>query len=302
MTTRLFFQTATVEPGVLAEYDRISSGLPPGWTARLLLDQSGGLGVAPRRSDEVVLFDGREFAEWGFATFGPSLIPGHNHFALLRAFPSEPAHDWYWCIDYDVRFTGDWRRFFDACSALTADFLTCHVRTYADEPDWSHWQPLSHPVQSVPLAARLRSFNVVVRFSRRALGALHDLHAAGWAGHHEVLIPTLLRAQGFDIADIGGDGPFVPEGFRNRFYTSFSTLNGALEWLGTVRYRPPRAEAGRRRGALYHPVKPAGSFPPTPRLDQARQAIWELGRHLKWRMRRGAWGRITRPGPSEVRS
>ena len=287
MTTRVFFQTATVVPEVLAEYERIRGGLPPGWTARLLLDQSGAPGVPARRADDVVLFDGRQFGEWGFATFGPSLIPGHHHFALLRAFSREPTHDWYWCIEYDVRFTGSWRRFFDACSTLTADLLTCHVRGYADEPYWHFWQSLGHPEQSVLLANRLRSFNVVMRLSRKALACLYDLHASGWAGHNEVAIPTLLHARGFDIADIGGDGPFVPKGFRNRFYTSFSTLDGSLRSLGTVRFRPPRAEAGGRREALYHPVKPAGSFRPMRGLDHARQAVWELGRHLKWRMRRG---------------
>jgi hypothetical protein len=283
-STRVFFQTTSVEPGVLAEYDRIRNGLPPG-SARLLVDQSM-VPEAPReRSDEIVRFDGRDFADWGFATSSPTLVPGHNHFALLRAFASDPTHDWYWYVEYDVRFTGDWRRFFEACSGLDADLLTCHVRRYVDEPKWTHW-PLSHPVHSVPLASRLRSFNVVVRFSRRALSALHDLHKAGWAGHHEVLVPTLLRAEGLEIADLGGDGPFVPAGFRNRFYTSFSTLDGGLEWLGTVRYRPSRARPGRRRGALYHPVKPAGRFRPRTRQEQVRESLWELARHVKWRLRR----------------
>jgi hypothetical protein len=58
------------------------------------------------------------------------------------------------------------------------------------------------------------------------------------------------------MADIGGNGPFVPPGFRNRFYTSVSDPLGSLWGLGTFRFRPalrfPRIMAGR----LYHPVKP----------------------------------------------
>lgn len=288
-TTCVFFQTATVAPEVLAEFQRLSRDLPPGWTTRLLLDRSGLAGTSALPHENVVSFDGRRFAEWGLATFGPSLLPGHNHFALLRAFSSEPVHDWYWCIEYDVRFTGSWRRLFDGCAALGADFLTCHLRRYADEPHWYFWHTLGHPEDSVPLAARLRSFNVVMRFSRRALASLHDWHASGWAGHHEVLVPTLLHSRGFEVADFGGDGPFVPPGFRNRYYTSYSTSNGALWALGTVRFRPPRLDAGRRRETLYHPVKPGEAFQPAPRLDKARETIRELGRHLKWRLRRGRW-------------
>jgi hypothetical protein len=280
----VYFQTATMRPEVLGEYERLRADLETGFSASLLLDRSACVGPLPARPD-LVDFDGTEFARWGFATFGPSLLPGHNHFALLRAYLAEPEHDWYWWVEYDVRYTGSWRRLFSACAPLGADFLGCHLRREVDEPCWHFWNSLRHPKLATP-PERLRSLNVAARFSRRALALLCEAHAGGWAGHHEVLVPTLLHAAGLELADLGGDGPFVPRGFRNRFYTSYSTWDGSLHVLGTVRYRPARPAAGLRRNKLYHPVKPDGTFSVAARRDLLRDGVRELGRHLKWRWRR----------------
>ena len=282
----VYLMTRTASPEVLAEYQRLAEDLPAGWAARILFDLSSPSPPPPPREAPggIVLFDSRRFAEWGFATCGSTFIPGHALFPLMRASRDEPGFADYWLVEHDVRFTGPWRLFFDACSSIDADLLTGHVREHADEPYWPHWR-MAHPVESMPLERRVRALHTVARLSARALDHLRAAQAGGWSGHHEVLVPTLLRAAGLRIADYGGDGPFVPAGFRNRFYTSYSTLGGELRAIGTVRYRPARSHAGRRKNTLYHPVKSAAEralAPAGPRTS----AAWELVRHLNWRLRR----------------
>jgi hypothetical protein len=283
--TAVFFMSATASPDVLAEYARLAEGLPPGWSARLLFDEAASTPPADPIPGTLLRFDSRRFAEWGFATYGKTLVPGHTLFPLLRAARDEPALAHAWFVEHDVRFTGSWRLFFDAFSTVDADLLTTHVRRHAEEPYWELFPTLAHPTLSVPMERRLRSFNVVARFSRRAVEELCRSYEAGWSGHHEVLVPTLLAEAGLSIVDLGGDGSFVPAGFRNRFYTSCSTYDGCLRGIGTVRFRPARRRPGPRRNFLYHPVKvgPVAKAPvPEGRMDTARQVV----RHAHWRLRR----------------
>jgi hypothetical protein len=57
------------------------------------------------------------------------------------------------------------------------------------------------------------------------------------------------------VEDIGGHGPFVPEGRHNQFYTS-KRINSPGINGGTMRYRPPLWKTGPEPNMLYHPVKP----------------------------------------------
>ncbi len=102
----------------------------------------------------------------------------------------------------------------------------------------------------------------------------------GWTGFMEGLIPTLFHTAGLRIGDIVGDGPFVPEGFRNRFYTSVTDPAGSLKNLGTMRYRPPIRFPRIMPGRLYHPVKPdSNTFDAG--VNQPRLACAALGHALR---------------------
>jgi hypothetical protein len=186
---------------------------------------------------------------------GPSFFPGHVGFPLLQFFRDNADFDYYWVIEYDVRFSGNWRFFFEFFKDRRHDFLTCHIRNYVDEPDWPWWS-LDHPRKSIPLSERLRSFNPIYRLSKAALSFLHESLSDRWCGHNEVVWPTLLQHNGFKIMDIGGKGRFVPPRMEENFYTeSESSSNGALKH-GTMRYRPSFWKVGQEKNKLYHPVKP----------------------------------------------
>ena len=94
----------------------------------------------------------------------------------------------------------------------------------------------------------------IYRISRRAAQAIDHAYQSGWSGHCEVTWPTIINRAGFSIEDFGGDGEFVREPNRNRFYTN--TLLDPNLAPGSLVLRPARAFTGLKKEKLWHPVKP----------------------------------------------
>ena len=91
--------------------------------------------------------------------------------------------------------------------------------------------------------------------SNGALNYLDNLLQKGWIGHQEVLLPTLLSLGGFSLGDLGGDGKYVINGFKNKFYIENKDEPGLHPENGTMRFRPVMYRVGKRKNILYHPVK-----------------------------------------------
>ncbi len=171
----------------------------------------------------------------------------------LIKFSREHKFKYYWVIEYDVRFSGDWERFFSYFSEGNEDFLTSHIRSYAQEPGWFFWG-LEGFDKKIEPAKALRSFNPIFRISCPALEYMQQMYLKGWTGIYEALIPTLLRQGNFTLRDFGGSGDFVLPQDINHFYLDSS---GAELSDGTMRYRPPHnSSAGWPENKLIHPVKP----------------------------------------------
>jgi hypothetical protein len=204
---------------------------------------------------ETHFFDFSAAAACSPRLFGDSLVPGNLHIPCLDFHAAHPGFRFYWFIEYDVVFSGDWRDFFDAFSDDTSDLVAAHVRTHAEEPHWCWWSSLALPEPNGQRGDWLRAFLPIHRLSRAGFEALADRVRAGWSGHFEGLIPTALASASLRISDIGGDGPFVPEERKNRFYTSFSCCDGSLLGFGTFRFRPVHRSPRAATRLLYHPVK-----------------------------------------------
>ena len=197
------------------------------------------------------------------------------HFPILDFYLSHPEYDYYWIIEFDVRYTGDWGTFLHAFSMYDHDLVTSHIRHYYEEPGWWWWDSLHHFSKTIDRARYLRSFNVIYRISNRALAMVHDAQLDGWYGHPEELLPTLLYNNGYSLLDFGGDGEFAMPKEKNVFYTSGSTGNGVLNPFCTMRWRPSRAKAGIRKNKLYHPVKPPAMMEPlSDRIRLFTRWIW----------------------------
>ncbi len=207
---------------------------------------------------------------------GGKIYGGNAGLLQLCFFSNNNSYEYYWCVEYDVRFTGEWRDFFDAFGESEADLVTTSVVRYDDDPDWIWWPLRITPDGPLDDHELIRSFNPVYRLSKRASELLIRKYHEGWCAHYELMIPTLIHRCGFVVEDIGGRGEFVPPGCANRFYVN--TPSDPHMFPGTFRYRPIMSAPGARRNTLWHPVKPA---------QAARLGSWRL---KKWVLRE--WLRV----------
>src|SRR5699024_8947745 len=157
----------------------------------------------------------------GFPILGNILVPGHAHFPIF-SYINQSKYDanYYWVIEYDVRFTGQWSVLFDHLAASGADLITSNISNYNIMPDWGWWN-ISHPELSIARKERIRSFNPIYRISREVVKFLERAFMSGWKGHYETTFPTLLYHNGFQLLDFGGNGDFANQ--RNNFYISRNT-------------------------------------------------------------------------------
>lgn len=195
------------------------------------------------QSSNHIVFTDDILHELGFKPLiNDSLIPGSGHFPLFKFYNDYPVYDYYWLIEDDVRFCGNWRDLLTFFETNNADFIASHITRKEDDPNWPWWNSLSKNGQPPYLEWNIRSFNPVFRISRGALSFMNIQLSNGWAGHHEVVLPTLLYNNNFKIVDFGGSGSFVPTGNSNKFYTQESMHHLPVR-MGNVANR------------LYHPVK-----------------------------------------------
>ncbi len=192
----------------------------------------------------------------GYESIEDTILPGSNHFAVLQFFKDYPGYDYYWNVEYDVAFSGNWQTFFGAFTSLNTDFISSHIQHYVEFSSWLWWDWFYLVTMSILKMNYIKSFNPIYRISNKGLTLLDRDLTAGNRGHHEVLIPTILSHHLCSIGDMGGRGSFVMPGFRDLFYT-FSKNTDKWYDHSTMRYRPIYDDAQEMviPDKLYHPIK-----------------------------------------------
>lgn len=137
-----------------------------------------------------------------YTPLSDQLLPGNNHFPLLKYFLENPDYDYYWIVEDDVYFCGNWNEFFNEFTDNVSDFISTYIKKYDEEPNWPWWNSLRKDKMTMTRENMLHSFNPVYRISRKALEYIHEKLLDGWCGHHEVLFPTLLAKAGYTIFDL----------------------------------------------------------------------------------------------------
>lgn len=170
------------------------------------------------------------------------LVPGSNHFPLLKFYKENQGYDYYWLVEDDVRFSGEWKDFFGSFASCTSDFLSSVIKTKAENPTWCWWTCLKTGNEVIAEEKLLKSFNPIYRLSSQALVCIDAHLRIGWMGHYEVLLPTLLYNKGFLLEDFGGEGTFVRPENNAKFYDDTS-----------MRIAPVLPDD--RKNYLFHPVK-----------------------------------------------
>ncbi|HVA39306.1 MAG TPA: hypothetical protein VNF49_01465 [Candidatus Binataceae bacterium] len=191
--------------------------------------------------------------------FDPASFIGNADLVPMKFFLDRPDYDYYWIIEYDVRFSGAWPELFADLSSSGADLLCTTMQTWAENPNWAHWETLTTGGEDVPLERRVKGFMPFCRLSHALLAACDARYRRGWGGHSEVIWPTVASLAGLSLEDIGGNGSFTPAERRGRYYQ-----NTPSEWSqfpGTFVYRPCFADRNlfgpqcHFAGTLWHPVK-----------------------------------------------
>jgi hypothetical protein len=186
---------------------------------------------------------------------GDSVAPGNCHLRMLSFFEAFPSYEWYWFVEYDVFYDGDWNAFFADFDEEPAHLLGAHVRTLACDPGW-YWSATFDPGDDqVGLEKRRMAFLPVTRVSAEALRSIHRAVERGWTGHFEMVVPTAIEQAGLTISDIGGSSSYTPPHREQRHYLSAGNVWESPP-LSTLRFRPVFFRVlPRLRSTLYHPDK-----------------------------------------------
>jgi hypothetical protein len=257
--TALLWMTHVWDQEIEKEFERFFDldypGSPEVW---LVLDArtTGAKDIARRFRRCHAIVESEMFSRLPYPRLERETLHDHVHFPVMDFYLAHPGFDYYWVVEFDVRYTGDWGSFLRSYEAYDQDLITSHIRHYRDEPSFGWWCTLQHPTETIEKAGYVRSFNVIYRISNRALALVHEKQKNGWRGFAEVLFPTLLENNGYTLLDFGGNGEYTPKGRKNTAYTSGSTTDGSLNPFCTMHWRPSMARAGMQRNKIYHPVKP----------------------------------------------
>lgn len=190
----------------------------------------------------------------GYKSWGCTIMDGNFHFVLLDFYRKHPDFNYYWLVEYDVRFNGNWKTFFSFFQDKEEDFLSAHMETKEDKPDWNRWHEIE--LENIPqnCITLLKSFNPICRFSNRAFALLHSRCLLGDRGHNELLMPTLFMYFKLKIADFGGTGRYIYEEFPNLFYRY--DPEDDEENKCTHRYDPKHSYSTMKySNMIYHPIK-----------------------------------------------
>jgi len=304
----ILFLTHRVDPHELAEFERLQRECGDAYDVVLLfhtIEHRVDALPAHLRSAVFAAHEA-ELAALGLHDFpraearadgSPTIVPGNVDFLQLLYQSRHPDRAFYWVMESDVRYSGAWSEFFAEADTSTADFIATNFARRVEAPDWPWWPSLHDPAGPYTAPNALHCFCPIYRLSRRAGEVLLARYREGWCGHAEATIPTILHRAGLRLEDLGGRGPFVPPGQRDRFYSS-SRLDRNL-FPGTLRYRPVFGRVGRRPARLWHPVKPSEA-PGNATLAWWWTHLWAAARHIVSRARQLI--RRLRPRPAGRRA
>ena len=251
------FVTHVVNDRVLAHFERLrrQSGAFVAWQFAPNLRTIQDLASQPSRG----------LSRLGQARLSEGLAHGRLQMGYLDillvplALSARRRH--VWICEYDVDYAGDWKDFFAQFAGDRTDLLATTLNPHDRDPAWAFWPGAIKP-SNVPDNLRTRAFLPFFRISRPMLDAYcRALSTGDWGGNYEFLFPTVARAAGLTIGDIGGDGPFTPP---TRYGTNYlNTPNHPHLTPGTFVWRPSRngyfherPDSFEQRDMLYHPVKP----------------------------------------------
>lgn len=253
MKTAVLFLAHFVNDEIINRFHKLQNELPPEHTLFWVFQSDNGNDSTDIQhlGSSLFFFNLDNLNSMGYPHI--ERLYGNEHRIMEYFFRTNPEYDFYWCIEYDVIFTGRWSVLFNHFSGNDADLLSSHIEHRSYENShwgwWNHIKLINH--DSIEL---IKSFNPIYRISARGLRSLDSFLKEGNDGFYEVIIATSLHNTGARLEDLGGTGEFVTRGNRNRFYVQGAGVNN-----GTMRWKPEflkeEIQALGTRDRLFHPLK-----------------------------------------------
>jgi hypothetical protein len=177
----------------------------------------------------------------------------------LAFFRRYPDYSYYWGIEYDVFFTGEWGEFVDHFERSDADLIGTVMEPRSTAPEIDLAPPLRNAAgKAFADDEVIRGFFPLFRVSRCFLMKMDSCYCDGWNGHYEFSWGTCARAFKMKLETFGGTGPYVHPTNRDRFY-----FNRPSRWdiaPGIFIYSPTLPFVLPIPDTLWHPVKPRGDY------------------------------------------
>jgi hypothetical protein len=186
---------------------------------------------------------------------------GFNDLCYMPALydPRLNPFDFFWIVEADVDFSGNWNLFFELADASGFDLIGSYLDRFAPDDGWVHWRTLKTP-SDVHAESRMRGFFPLGGMSRRFLEVyVEEVARPGWSGHFEAIYGTLANHHGLRsvaIAPARGQPGLVAPKPKLKVAFPLATIEtfNAGPAVGTE-YFHERPSGFAVRNHLYHPIK-----------------------------------------------
>lgn len=257
--TAVLFVSHLINERYLERYLKLYNNLKGQYDVYWLFQTDNGISDFTLREHDINVagFTLDNLNELHYSPIGEHIIPGSVHFIIEHFYHMHPEYDYYWIIEYDVVFTGDWAYFIGEFTKSDADMIASYIEFRCEQnANWKWWDSLTFAANDkADIKRHVKAFTPIYRISNRALNFIDGfLKRPGNMGHCEAIIPTALYNNGFHIEDIGGTGEFVAPDCHNRFYVQDASINRCtIRWRPTI--HPEDIETFCLPNKLFHPVK-----------------------------------------------
>ena len=252
--TAILFLTHFINQEVLDRFQRLHESCEDTYHVFFALNDEIGYDLACLHGYRTFTFTTKEVLSQGYTPHGQHVM--HNVNYVMQLFRKQhPEYQFYWKVEYDALFTGDWMTLFSFYETSDADFIASHIERYAEgNKGWPWWHDADWKDTDITLSQCVKSFNPVVRISGKALDFIDGFLKRGITGHFELTEATALATGGFHLLDMGGTGEFSDPKHPNHFYVQGRGINA-----GTMRWRPDflpaEVEAFAGTNKIFHPIK-----------------------------------------------
>jgi len=158
--------------------------------------------------DGIKYSDSTKHHTFSFSEYIKSVsILRHTYIALVDFYLKNPNYEYYWLVEDDVVFKGDFHHFFNFYKDNKRDLIVPYFMTdLSSQNEWLKYQynEINGPYfVKTPICGGL---SIICRYSNKLLKEISSLTEKGVYGHLETFPHTVCTLNGFTIHSIKEDG------------------------------------------------------------------------------------------------